>query len=368
MNILQILPSLQCGGAERVSVNLANQWQSWGHNPRFALMDKVGEFIDLVYPTIPIDDLRCRRIRDVSLRLSSYLRRCQPDVTLVYMWPLTSVSILSWYLAGCPGKLFLCEHTILSEQAKPLTYLKRALLCSALRLNHMCSTGVIAVSKGVASDLARLAGHVPSDYSVIYNPVVQLSSPLLPSSTFDEVTLWRKRFQFTIVSTGMLIDVKNHDLLLEAFSKVTFSLNASLTILGDGPLLSHLVTKIKSLGLQDRVLLPGYVSSPISWLHASDLFVLSSNYEGFGNVIIEALAAGLPVVSTACPFGPIEILEHGVHGYLVPPGDANALSSAIQSALHRTWDPYLLKQRSLDFSIPRQSKAYLDLFLADKYT
>ena len=137
-----------------------------------------------------------------------------------------------------------------------------------------------------------------------------------------------------IIAIGRLSEQKNFSLLLQSFAKVLESTKARLIIFGEGPLRSDLENLVKELNLQDAVLLPGVVANPYNYLNNADLFVLSSNYEGLPNALVEALACGCPVVSTDCQSGPREILDDGKYGILVEPSDVNGLARAILQSLN----------------------------------
>lgn len=365
--ILQILPSLRGGGAERMAINLANEWALRGYDVEFALMEKAGVFLTAVSPGVHIHDLKAVRFREVPRLLSAYFRERQPEITLVHMWPLTSAAILAWRLAGSPGRLFVCEHTCLSEHVSRDLSTPLAAVKASLRLTHSRATGVVAVSQGAASDLARLMGLPDCSIQVIHNPVVPADlQPRISTDPAERQRLWQGNFSRTFITIGSLIKSKNLMLLLDAFSDLAEDFNAGLVILGEGPEHQALEQRIQELGLQERVRLPGFDPNPDPWLRSADLFVLSSDFEGLSNVIIEALAAGTPVVSTACPHGPDEILDRGRYGVLVPVGDRAALSLGIRAALNRSWNPEDLQRRSLDFSIPTQASAYFELFGSSK--
>ena len=358
-----VIPDLRFGGAERVAVNLGNEWSRRGYEVEFVLMDAQGEFLSQVAPGISIYNLHATRLRHVPKCLNAYFRERKPMVTLAHMWPLTSIASFAWCFAGSPGQLFLCEHTNLSEHATKDLSIPLWLVTGMLRASHSIATGLVAVSHGAASDLAQLMRFPEPSIRVIHNPIV--AAELHPRRPLDPVLrqrLWQGAFSRTIISISTLISLKNHLLLLEAFAELSDELNAGLVILGEGPMRPILEKRIYELGLQKRVQLPGFHLDPEVWLRAADLFVLTSDYEGFGNVIVEALAAGTPVVSTACPYGPEEILDRGRYGVLTPVGDRKALSLAIRTALSRSWDPSALQRRALDFSVPKQASAYLDLF------
>ncbi|WP_372923147.1 glycosyltransferase, partial [Roseovarius sp.] len=122
-----------------------------------------------------------------------------------------------------------------------------------------------------------------------------------------------------------------------------------------------LLSLAQELGVADRVILAGFHPDPTPFYKTADLFVLSSDYEGFGNVIVEALACGTPVVSTDCPSGPGEILDGGRYGRLVPVGDAPALAKAIETSLGDTTDRDALIRRADDFAPQIAARKYLDL-------
>src|SRR5690606_15955724 len=164
-------------------------------------------------------------------------------------------------------------------------------------------------------------------------------------------------------TVGTLKAVKRFDVAIEAFSRLPASLGATLCIVGEGPERRTLQAKIEELGMEGRVLLVGYRADTVPWYASADLLVLSSDYEGFGNVIVEAMEQGVPVVSTDCPSGPREILEDGRYGRLVPVGDAEALASAMLESLQSLHDYAALKARAQDFAVDKVADEYLDLLL-----
>ena len=150
--------------------------------------------------------------------------------------------------------------------------------------------------------------------------------------------------------------------MIIAFSKICKKVNAQLIILGEGSKREFLSNLVLKLDLEGKVSMPGFVKDPNLWFETADLFVLSSKWEGFGNVVVEALEFGVPIVSTDCDSGPREILENGKYGTLVPVGDTDALSSSIYDSLFAHHDKNVLIARSKDFSIDKISQQYLNLF------
>ncbi len=134
----------------------------------------------------------------------------------------------------------------------------------------------------------------------------------------------------TIIAVGRLAEQKGFDLLLNAFAKIADDFpDWTLRIRGEGDLKERLETLRDDLGLQGRAVFPGLTEKPGQWVEEGELFVLSSRYEGFGNVLTEAMVAGLPIVSFDCPWGPSEILTHEEDGLLVKPEDTEALAASL---------------------------------------
>ena len=139
--------------------------------------------------------------------------------------------------------------------------------------------------------------------------------------------------------------------MLCAFAELRASRPARLVVFGDGPLRSELIAEAGRLGIAGSTLFPGYVNDPAACYAVADLFALSSVSEGFGNVLIEAMAAGVPVVSTDAPHGPREILKNGALGPLVRVGDASALAAAMARTLDAPTPAATLRSRAAEFEI-----------------
>lgn len=355
------LPDLRGGGAERLHVHLANDWVQRGHSVEFLLMRKHGELLPLLAPEVTVVDFGVDRIRQLARPLSKYLKQSRPDVILSAMWPLTSVTVIAWLLSGRHGKVFLSDHVQLSVSCVRELGISPAFLGTLMWITYPFATGIIAVSQGVKEDICHMGRFPEARVKVIYNPAATGVSPHRASQVVRE-SLWGNGFVNHIISVGTLKEQKDHETLIRAFARLPTELNAKLTILGEGPLRAELVSLIAQFGLQSHVSMPGFVTDPYPWLRTADLFVLSSQWEGFGNVIVEALECGLPVVSTDCPSGPAEILENGRYGKLVPVGDADALAEAMLSGLSEKHDRQALINRAKDFSVEKIAEEYLDYF------
>jgi glycosyltransferase involved in cell wall biosynthesis len=365
LSIAILLPDLRGGGAERIHILLANHWNAQGIKVDFVLMQQRGELIGLLSDGIEIIDLGAERIKGVILPFAQYLRKTRPNIVIAAMWPLTSAAVLSWRLAGKPGRLYLSDHTHLSISC--VQELKMPLWClrAVIRLTYPAASGLIAVSEGVKQDMCRLGGFADSQVRRIYNPVAIGVSPHRELKTVRQ-KVWGVGFDQHILSIGRLDVQKDYATLIRAFSLLPSALNAKLIILGEGELRCELELLIQQLGLRSRVVMPGFVADVYTWLRTSDLFVLSSRWEGFGNVIVEALECGVPVVSTNCQSGPAEILENGRIGRLVPIQNPAALATGIAESLRNPINRERLMRRARDFSVSEIADQYLDYFGLNK--
>lgn len=344
-------------------VNLANDWVAQGFNVEFILLRKEGELIPLLAPEITVTCLNVDRIRKAIFPLTMLLRKSQQQVVLAAMWPLTSAVVLAWILSGRKSKLFLSDHENLSFSYIEQGRVKPIFLQALIRFSYPLAGGIIAVSRGVKQDLCELGNLKDSFVRVIYNPAaIGVSSVREPLAVNSE--LWGEGFNCHILSVGRLTPEKDHKTMISAFALLPKELNAKLVILGEGPLRAELQALITKLNLDGRVLLPGFVINPYPWFRSADIFVLSSLWEGFGNVLVEAFECGLPVVSTNCPSGPAEILEDGVYGMLVPVRNAHDLAKAMQESLKATHDVKALIRRAQDFSVRKISDEYLAYFFS----
>ena len=361
MKISILLPDLRGGGVERIRLVLSDEFARQGHQVEFVLMQARGELLAEAQASFSVVDLNCPRARNLPRALSRYLRHHRPDALLVAMWPLTAIAPMM-RLAGYRGRVVVSEHGILSAQYRDWGYAHRIALRGSMAMAYRLAHARIGVSSGVAGDLAALSGLSRSKFEVINNPV-----PPRPASDSQALSaadaLWSTPTGARIVTVGSMKPVKNHPFLLKAFAKMDHP-DARLMLVGSGEGEASLRALAVDLAIADRVIFAGFHPDPTPFYQTADLFVLSSDYEGFGNVIVEALACGTPVVSTDCPSGPAEILENGKYGYLTPVGDETALAQTMKTALAAPHDPGPLKRRASDFAPAIAAKRYLKLLCA----
>lgn len=357
-----LLPHLHSGGAERVSVNLANEFVSRGFTVDMVLMRAAGDMASLLDSRVRVVDLKAGRILGSILPLKRYLTDTRPGCMLACMWPLTIAAIVANLMSGHITRVVVAEHSSWSASERSHARLHRTMLGLTTRLLYRHTAGVVAVSNGVASEVACLASLPPERVTAIYNPISGgRVVPNLQSATVPEA--WAKGAHAKVLAVGRLKPIKDYPNLLSAFALLQRSVDARLLILGDGSDRDRLEAIVRDLGIKDHVLMPGFSSDPAPFYRVADLLVLSSTGEGFGNVLVEALEEGTPVVSTDCPSGPREILDNGRFGLLVPVGDSEALANAMKDSLGRSHDVAALRARAADFSVQKAADAYLDVLL-----
>ncbi|MCI5130788.1 MAG: glycosyltransferase, partial [Candidatus Electrothrix sp. EH2] len=253
------------------------------------------------------------------------------------------------------------DHTQLSVACIRELNISILLLKFSIRVTYPFACGIIAVSQGAKEDLCQLGNFLDDQIKVIYNPAATDVAAYCEEQESRE-ELWGKEGGYHILSVGSLKKQKDHATLIRAFAQLSSELKAKLTILGEGSLREELESLISQLKLEEQVRMPGFIIDPKPWYHTADLFVLSSQWEGFGNVLVEALECGIPVVSTDCTSGPSEILENGRYGKLVPVGDVKMLAHNIEESLLASHDHEALIRRSKEFSVERISAQYLNFF------
>ena len=352
-----VLPDLRGGGAEQVALQLGRAFLDRGLEVDFVLVQAAGELLGERPAASRLVDLGAPRFRSAWLPLHRYLRRERPDCLLPSMWPLTAIACLAARTARIGCRVIASEHTDF-RPALEVSATDRAILRRFGRWLYGPAHLVVAVSSGVRDGLRDCVGLGPDRTAVIHNPLRRPSGNLPDRDDLPLFEWWRSAGP-SLLTVGNLKPQKAHDVLIRALPAMRAHPDARLIILGDGPLRTETAALVERLGLGDRVRLPGFRTDPFPFMEAADLFVLSSVWEGFGMVLIEALACGTPVVSTDCPSGPREVLADGAYGILTPPGDVEALAEAIDRALGQPADPDRLKRRAEDFSPDRVADAYL---------
>jgi len=308
--------------------------------------------------------------------LAHYLRREQPAALFAATPYLNIMAVLARRLAGVATRLVISERTNLStnllHSGTESKDWRRRYLPPLMQRSYPMADAIVAVSDGVADDLAAYIGIPRQTITRIYNPSVLPDLADRAKATLEH-PWFAPGAPPVVLSVGRLGKQKDFPTLLRAFAQVRATRPLRLMLIGEagGPgkqtdRQARLMALAADLDISDDVVLLGFVSNPFAYMARAAVLVLSSLYEGFPNVLIEALACGCPVVSTDCPSGPAEILDHGRFGQLVPVGDAAAMAKAIDAVLDNPPDPRLLRARAALFSFERAIDNYEQILLGKK--
>ncbi|WP_062237241.1 glycosyltransferase [Fictibacillus sp. FJAT-27399] len=326
--IALFLPSLRGGGAERVMLNIAKGLVTDGYDVDLVVINSEGAYLSQVPSNVRIVDLEAPRVFQSLLPLIKYLKQSKPYSILCAMNHINIIGVLAVKLAKVNTRIVISEHNNLTQSLLHSRNYRDKILPFFMRYFYPKADGIVAVSEGVAEDLALSLNLPKMEIKVIYNPIID--SELIKKSKERVDHPWFQDDQPPVIlSVGRLTEQKDFPTLLHAFYEIRKRMKVRLIILGEGEKRSELETLIKKLELEKDVDLQGFVENPYGYMRSCDLFVLSSKWEGFGNVLVEALASGTSVVSTDCPSGPREILKDGLFGSLVPVGDYKTLADII---------------------------------------
>ncbi len=358
------IPSLRCGGAERVMLKLAGAFAESGLNVDLVLAAAQGPYLSQVPPDVRVVDLAASRVLTSLPGLVRYLRRHRPAALLSAMEHANLIALAARGIARVPARVVVSIRITVSQDWRRGRSLRSRIAIACAGHFYTAAQGVVAVSDGVADDFANVTGFRRSSIRTIYNPVVTSGFSALAEAPVNDP--WFAVGEPPVVlGVGRLTTQKDFPTLLHAFARVRSQRPARLLILGEGEKRSELEALAHELGLASDVRLHGYVDNPYAYMHRCAVFVLSSAYEGLPNALIEAMACGAPVVSTDCPSGPTEILERGRYGCLVPIGDADAMAQAILRTLQNAPDTASTRDRAKMFSLEASARQYLDLLFGD---
>lgn len=314
-------------------VNLAQGLVDDGVEVDLVLGRADGPYLAQVPQQVRLVDLNSSRILTGLPGLMRYLQENQPLALISALDHANLVALWAKRLTNVSSRIVLSLHATISEGRRSLPiFSKRRVLPHLIRRFYPWANGIVAVSKGVAEDYSQEMGIPLERFKVIYNPVVTES--LYRKAQEPLVHPWFMPEEPPVfITIGRLSEEKDHALLIRAFARVKKVKAARLLVLGEGNMRAELEMLIRGLGLEDNVLLPGFVNNPYPYLARASLFVLSSRTEGLPTALIESLAVGTPVISTDCRSGPREILKNGKYGHLVPVGDECKLVEAMLNAL-----------------------------------
>ena len=346
--IALFLPNLDGGGAQRVMVEVAKGLAERGLTVDLLLVRAEGPLLGLAPEGVRVVNFNSWMAVASLPKLVKYLKRARPDVLLSTLNCNVPALIAKKFFAKDLRVVVRQENTF-SMQLKTADFKMRAALRLQRRLLPFADA-IIAVSSGTADDLRRDVPKASHLVRTIWNPVV--STIIAEKARLPVEHPWFNAPRLPVIlSVGRLAPEKDQPTLLRAFAQLVKSRPARLVILGEGPDRKAVLSLSRELGITKFVDFPGFDPNPFPYMEKAKVFALSSRYEGLGNVLIEAMACGTPVVSTDCPNGPREILEDGKWGRLVPVGDWLSLSRAISETLDHPADPNDLISRAQSFAV-----------------
>ena len=325
------LPDLRMGGAEHMMAVIASAIAKRGYIVDFVLVKAEGPYLSHLDEKVRIIDLNKKSTYLSLFDLINYFRKKKPDFVLSSLDLTNIVALLARSVAKYPKySIIRLANTQSIVSRSPI---KKIIEKYLIKILYPKADAIVAVSKSVLEDFKFYTNINHPSIEVIFNPIINEGIAQKAIEPINHPWLNPKTVP-VIIAIGRLSEQKNFSLLLRSFAKVLQSTKTRLIIFGEGPLRSSLEFLVKELNIHDWVLLPGMVANPYNYLKNADLFVLSSNYEGLPNVLVEALACGCPVVSTDCRSGPREILDGGKYGILAEPDDDDALANAIIQTLN----------------------------------
>lgn len=321
--IMLFISSLQKGGSERVMAGLAEHFHEKGYDVILVTqyqMEKeysISPEIERVYSEPDESRLQGGRLHNFLVRygtLRKIWKEYKPDVVLSFLGKNNLMAIAA--------AAFLPVKVVVSVRGEPTMEYEGRMMRFLAKL-------MFGFADGVVLQTARARAFFPK---AVQKKSVILPNPINPQFLGKEMCAERDNL---IVAVGRLDENKNHAMLIHAFAKIADEYPLMrLVIYGEGELRTKLEALVGEKGLSERVEMPGSVGDVADRICRAKIFALTSNTEGMPNSLIEAMALGIPVVSTDCPCGgPAELVEDGVNGLLVPVGDAFALADAFRSII-----------------------------------
>jgi len=361
--ITLILRSLRVGGIERVNINLALGFAQAGYAVDLVLLQGVEvnslseELPDSVHLIAFDQPSGLRSIPSII----KYLSKTDSAAVIVGGYLASLFVLLAAQICRAKVPIIVVVHSPFSYKKKQAFVKRFAVVPLLVRILYPRAVRLVAVSERVARDIQQALSLVEDTVEVIPNPVV--SERLLESTQISIPHPWLQSYTEPVClwAGRMLYEQKDIFTLIQAFNLVRQARPIKLILLGSGPDQHKVEDLIKNLDLQNDIDMPGMVTNVPAYMVYADVFVFSSIYEGFGMVLVEALACGLPVVSTDCPFGPAEILAGGKYGKLVPVKAPEALAQAIAETLDNPPDSQFLRERANDFSVEKATQAYINI-------
>ena len=347
-SIAFFIHDLAGGGVERMRLRLIEGLLARGYDVTLVLQRLSGALCDNVPRGARVIVLGQPRVIGSVLPLARVLRVLKPDFLISSLDHNNVAALCAGMLSDRRIRFIICQHNALAaEAALGWRYRRIPIL---YRLLSPKADRIVAISHGVADDLSKITGIRRQRITVISNPVIGDDVATLAAMPVPHPWMAEREIPL-FVFAGRLVAQKDPQTLLDGFGLLLKRQPARLVILGEGPLRTVLEQRAARMGISSSIVFAGFVADPRPWIQAARALVLTSRYEGLGNVIIEALGCGTPVIATDCPHGPAEILGHGQFGVLVAVGDAAALAAAMSRDLRKSFPAPILRGRAAAYSV-----------------
>ena len=349
------------GGVERVVHHLLQGLSAHDIDvDLLAVVGKKGWLPEIPWPNIRVIDLKVKHTHLALPALTRYLRKERPDVLMAAKDRAVRIAVLARLFAHVKTRLVGQLHNNISGYLETKTPLQRWVRCAPMRWLFPHVDLIITVSEGVIEDTIKVAGYPRERLVALPNPII--TPDVFRKSEEPVGHPWFGTPSIPVIlGAGRLTKEKGFATLIRAFKIVRQHKDCKLVIIGEGPLRPDLENLVDELGLADSVAMPGYTDNPYAWMKKSSLFVLSSLWEGSGNVLIEAMALGVPSISTDCPYGPSETLANGKYGALVPVDDPESMAKAMLDTLSNPISAKELYDAVAPFYVENSTQRYLEV-------
>ncbi len=363
LSVAIYLHDLSGGGVERQTLIIAEEFRRHGADVTLVLHRLRGQLLDQVPAGLRIVDLKSSRtVMDIP-GLIKFLRSEKPDILLSNVDLNNVAALLAKAISFSGTKVVICQHNPISKHFAQDENWAYRYIGAAYRLLAPMISRAVAVSDGVAAELKAIAKLPENLVLTINNPVVGPDFQERCEGVADHPWLQNPSGP-VFVTAGRLVLQKDHETLIRAMAIYRRNGNGRLLILGTGPRHDILVDLVARLNLTEAIDFVGFRAGVLPFFRQADAFVMSSRCEGFGNVIVEALGCGTPVISTRCDHGPSEILDDGRYGLLVEQQNPAALAEAMDqvATLRERFPADMLRQRAGEYSYAACASRYMAMF------
>lgn len=347
-------------GVDTLFRNLAVELHARGYVLRLLRVDNHGPAWESALPADLIVRLGAAHVDTSLLPLVRYLRRERPRALLTDKDRVNRMAVIARRLAGVDTRLVIRVGTTFSRNLEGRRRLHRLGQRLSARWLYPRADAIVVPSRGAAADLVASARIPATLVQPLPSPVI--TARVLELAGRPPAHPWLQAGPVPVfLGAGELCARKDFATLIRAFARVRAGRPCRLIILGEGRRRGELEALVRELGVADEVDLPGFTDNPYGFMARAHVFVLSSRWEGLGNVLVEALALGMRCVATDCPSGPREVLEDGRYGALVPVGDVDALARHMAAALDGDHDPGRGAAAARRYGVAAATDGYLEV-------